>query len=104
LLAILPGGIMFDILGLLMLETLMTKNTEGAAGDLTADLAALRQDVGRLAETVSELVQHQMADAQENVRAVRGEIEASIERNPMTAVLIAFGIGMLIGRMNRSRG
>ena len=82
----------------------MTRNTEGAAGDLAADLAALRQDVARLSETVSELVHHQVADAQENVRAVRGEIEASIERNPMTAVPIAFGIGMLIGRMNRSRG
>jgi ElaB/YqjD/DUF883 family membrane-anchored ribosome-binding protein len=86
------------------LEAPMTKNTEGAAGDLAADLAALRQDVARLGETVSELVHHQVADAQENVRAVRGEIEASIERNPMTAVPIAFGIGMLIGRMNRSRG
>jgi hypothetical protein len=53
----------------------MTKNTEGAAGDLTADLAALRQDVARLAETASELVQ-----------------------------LIAVGIGVLIGRMNRWRG
>jgi hypothetical protein len=40
-----------------MLEIPMTKNTEGAAGDLTADLAALRQDVARLAETASELVQ-----------------------------------------------
>jgi ElaB/YqjD/DUF883 family membrane-anchored ribosome-binding protein len=75
-----------------------------AAEDLTADLAALRQEVARLAATVSDLVQHQMADAQENVRAARGQIEASIERNPMTAVLIAFGIGMLISRMNRSRG
>jgi hypothetical protein len=40
-----------------MLEIPMTKNTEGAAADLTADLAALRQDVARLAETASELVQ-----------------------------------------------
>ena len=47
----------------------MTENTEGAAGDLTADLAALRQDVARLAETASELVQHQVAYAQENVSA-----------------------------------
>ena len=38
----------------------MTKNTEGAAGDLTADLAALRQDVARLAETASELVQREV--------------------------------------------
>ena len=58
-----------------MLEIPTTKNTEGAAGDLTADLAALRQDVARLAETASELVQ-----------------------------LIAVGIGVLIGRMNRWRG
>jgi hypothetical protein len=58
-----------------MLEIPMTKNTEGAAGDLTADLAALRQDVARLAETASELVQ-----------------------------LIAVGIGVLICRMNRWRG
>ena len=95
---------MFDIVGLLISEIPMTKNPAGAAEDLTADLAALRQEVARLAETVSGLVQHQMADAQENVRAARSQIEASIERNPMTAVLIAFGIGVLIGRTNRSRG
>jgi len=82
----------------------MTTNAEGTDGDFTADLAALRQDVARLSETASELVQHQVADAQENVRAVRGEIGASIQRNPMTAVLIAVGIGVLIGRMNRWRG
>ena len=32
------------------LEAPMTKNTEGAAGDLAADLAALRQDVARPAK------------------------------------------------------
>ncbi len=37
----------------------MTSDTEGATGDLAADLAALRQDVARLAETISGLVQHQ---------------------------------------------
>ena len=104
----------------------MTKNAEGASGDLTADLAALRQDIARLAETMSELVQHQTqaaglrvsdavgdardrivstaADAQNRVRAASGEIEARIERNPLTAVLIAFGIGTLLGMMSRSRG
>ena len=52
----------------------MTKNTEGAAGDLTADLAALRQDVARLAETASELVQayrcrHRSVDRQDESMA-----------------------------------
>jgi ElaB/YqjD/DUF883 family membrane-anchored ribosome-binding protein len=82
----------------------MTENAEGAAGDFTADVAALRQDVARLAETVSDLVKHQVADAQENAGAAKGQIEASIERHPMRTVLIAFGIGMLIGRINRSHG
>ena len=104
----------------------MTKNVESAAEDLTADLAALRQDVARLTEAIGKLVQHQTqtaglgasdmvggakekiastaADAQSRVRAASDEIEASVERNPVTAVLIAFGIGMLLGMMSRSRG
>jgi ElaB/YqjD/DUF883 family membrane-anchored ribosome-binding protein len=104
----------------------MTK-TEGAAGDFAADLAALRQDVARLAETMGELVRHQtqaaghrvseavgeakdrisssVADAQKRACAAGGEIEASIERNPLTAVLIAVGVGMSLGMlMSRSRG
>ncbi len=114
------------VVGLFMLETSMTKNAEGAARDLTADVTALRQDVARLAETMSELVRDQTqaaagrvseavgdarhkiastaADAQNRVRAASGEIEASIERNPLMAVLVAFGIGMLFGMMSRSRG
>jgi ElaB/YqjD/DUF883 family membrane-anchored ribosome-binding protein len=115
---------MFDA-ALFMLETSMIKSAEGAAGDLTADLAALRQDVARLAETMSELVQHKTGaaglrasaavgevrdkiastatDAQNRVRAASGEIEASIKRNPLTAVLIAFCIGMSLGMMSRWR-
>ena len=79
----------------------MTEHAEGAAGDFAADLAALRQDVAHLAETLSKLVQHQ---TQDRVLAATGEIEASIRRSPLTAVLIAFGIGISVGIMNRSRG
>jgi ElaB/YqjD/DUF883 family membrane-anchored ribosome-binding protein len=78
----------------------MTEHAEGAAGDFAADLAALRQDVAHLAETLGKLVQHQ---TQDRVRAATGEIEASIRRNPLTAVLIAFGIGISVGIVNRSR-
>jgi len=104
----------------------MTENVnKNFARDLAADLAALRNDVARLAETMSELVQHQTqaagfrvsevvgdakdriastaADARNRVCAASGEIEASIELNPLTAVLIAFGIGMLLGVVRRSR-
>jgi ElaB/YqjD/DUF883 family membrane-anchored ribosome-binding protein len=105
---------------------LMTKDVEDAAGDLTADFAALRRDVARVTETIGELVQRQTqsaglraseavgeardritntaAEAQGQLRSASGEIEASIERNPLTAVLIAFGVGISLGVFGRSRG
>jgi ElaB/YqjD/DUF883 family membrane-anchored ribosome-binding protein len=101
----------------------MTKTPEGAAGDLGADLAALRQDVAHLAETMSQLVQHQTkavgsrassafgdvrdriastaADARSRARAVGGDLEASFERHPLAALLIAFGVGIALGMMRR---
>ncbi len=104
----------------------MTRNVESAAEDLAADLAALRKDVAGLAETMGELVQHQTkaagrsvsetvgearnkiesaaADAQAGVRAAGAEIATSIERNPLTAVMISFGIGLALGMLSRSRG
>lgn len=104
----------------------MTKTTEGTTGDLAADLSALRQDIARLAETISELVQHQTqaaghrfseavgdvkdkiagtaANAQNRLGGVTGEIEARIERNPLTAVLIAVVMGMAIGLLRRPGG
>jgi ElaB/YqjD/DUF883 family membrane-anchored ribosome-binding protein len=78
----------------------MTEHAEGAAGDFAADLAALRQDVAHLAETLGKLVQHQTTD---RVHATTSEIEAGIRRSPLTAVSIAFGIGFAVGMMNRSR-
>ena len=79
----------------------MTKPAEGDAGAFAADLAALRQDVANLAETLSKLVQHQ---TQDRVRAATSEIEAGIVRNPFAAVSIAFGLGISLGMINRSRG
>lgn len=104
----------------------MIKTAESAAGDVSADLAALRHDVARLAESMSKLVQQQTqaaghrvsevaggarekiastaADAQHRVRAASSEIEASIQRNPLLAVLIALGVGLSLGLLTRPRG
>jgi ElaB/YqjD/DUF883 family membrane-anchored ribosome-binding protein len=103
----------------------MTKTTEGTFEDTTAHLAALRQDIARLSESVSALLQNpapgvtqHVADAVEDakakfsstaaevksrVNAAGGEIEASIERNPLTAIMISFGVGMALGMMTRAR-
>ncbi len=104
----------------------MSENIEGATADIAADLAALRRDIAHLAEAMRGLaaVQTQAAgvrlsgaigdakskisnaadDAQNNVRAASGEIEAAIDRNPLTAVVIALGVGIAIGLISRSRG
>jgi ElaB/YqjD/DUF883 family membrane-anchored ribosome-binding protein len=106
------------------LEDIMSRSADDSPGDLAADLAALRRDVARLAETMSALVQQQTqaaghrvseavgdardriastaADAQDRVRAAGGEIEACIERNPLMSVLIALGVGLSLGLLSRS--
>ena len=63
--------------------------------------AALGQDIAHPAETLSKLVQHQTTD---RVHTASSEIEASIRRNPLTAVSVAFGIGIAVGMINWSRG
>ena len=103
----------------------MTKTAEGTVEDTTAYLAALRQDIARLSESVSALLQNPApgvaqhvsdavedakakfsstaADVKSRVNVAGGEIEASIERHPLTAMLISFGVGMALGVMARAR-
>lgn len=103
----------------------MTKIIEGTIEDTTAYLAALRQDIARLSESVSALLQNpapgvaqQVSDAVDDAKAkcsstaadvksrvnvTGGEIETSIERHPLTAMLISFGVGMALGVMTRAR-
>ncbi len=104
----------------------MTYRTGDAASDLAADLAAVRADIARLSDTVSALVRSQADAAGAAVRGVMGDardqlsqaaaqaqdsafgaaadLERRIERNPLTAVLIAAGIGLALGMMSKSRG
>jgi ElaB/YqjD/DUF883 family membrane-anchored ribosome-binding protein len=108
------------------MESFMTESDAGATGDFAADLAALRKDVAHLAATTRELVQHQTdaashriseaagdvkdrvssaaTGAQRRVCAAGGEVEAYIERNSVTAVLIALGVGISLGLLSRPRG
>ena len=103
----------------------MTTSAEATGGDFATDLAALRQDVAHLADTMSTLVQHQKqaagtrifeavgdakskfasttADAQNRVCAASSAMEARIERHPLTSALIALGVGMSVGLLSRWR-
>jgi ElaB/YqjD/DUF883 family membrane-anchored ribosome-binding protein len=107
-----------------MLETAMTENAEGTAGDFAADLAAVRQDLARLAETMSKLVQQQaqaagnrlfaaVDDAKEKIAssnaknricAANSAVEACVEHHPLASVVGAFAIGMSLGLLSRMFG
>jgi ElaB/YqjD/DUF883 family membrane-anchored ribosome-binding protein len=103
----------------------MTKPVEQATQDFAADLSALREDISKLTLSVTELMRSQAAsttdsvfgavdsarrkisdtasDAQDRVSAMSSELERTIERNPLTAIFVAIGAGILIGLLSRSR-
>jgi len=102
------------------------KTGDFAASDLADDLAALRADVAKLSDTIAGLVRTQTgsataavrgavddardqlsqaaAQAQDRALGAAADIERRIEANPLTAVLIAAGIGVALGMMSKSRG
>src|SRR5262245_28749844 len=92
--------------------------------DFAADLAALRNDVAKLTSSVSEFMRTQAAattntvfDAVDNTRqklsdtaskaqdrmaGASKDLERTIERNPLVAVLIAMMAGLFIGMFGGS--
>lgn len=100
-------------------ETAAKKTTD----DISRDLDALRGDVSRLAETVRTLIGEEadtmrsrlneraedMAKqgrayrdaAYDEFRSYEAEAEATIHRNPFTAVLVALGLGLFLGFLSR---
>ena len=107
-------------------EISMSNKTGDAVSDLSTDLAAVRADIARLSDTMAALMRSQAdaagaavrgavdgardqlsqaaAQAQDSAFGAAADLERRIERNPLTAVLIAAGIGMALGMMSKSRG
>jgi ElaB/YqjD/DUF883 family membrane-anchored ribosome-binding protein len=100
-----------------------TKPLEEASQDFTVYLAALRDDVAKLSSSLSEFIRSQNAtttntvvDAVDIVRQKNSDaaskaqdrmawsttdLEATIERNPLAAVLTALVAGILVGLLSR---
>jgi ElaB/YqjD/DUF883 family membrane-anchored ribosome-binding protein len=79
----------------------------GAVGDARERLASTAADTkeklaGRAA-TAQDRIMDKAADAQDRFIAATADLEATIERNPLIAVLIALFIGLLMGTLSRSR-
>ena len=101
------------------------KTGDAAAPDLAADVAAMRADIARLADTMAGLVRGEVDAAgaavkgavgdarsrvsqaashvQDSACGVAVDLERRVGKNPLTAVLIAAGIGMALGMMTKSR-
>lgn len=101
------------------------KPVKEASQDFVADVAALRDDITKLASSVSELMRTQAltttstvldavddaqqkvsdgaAVAQNRIRGAASDFEAAIERNPLVAVLTALSAGLLIGMVGGIR-
>jgi ElaB/YqjD/DUF883 family membrane-anchored ribosome-binding protein len=97
------------------------------AQDLAADLSALRDDFAKLSGAVRELLQaratsttrrvvgvvddarqklsDEMGDAKDHLESHLGtltaDVETTIERNPLLAVLVGAAIGFVIGLVSR---
>ena len=102
------------------------RTADVAAPELAADLATLRADTARLSDTIVGLMRggadaagaavrgavgdarrplsQAASDAQDSAFGAAANLERRIERNSLTAVLIAAGIGIALGMMSKSRG
>lgn len=76
-------------------------SARGATEEVGDNLAALRSDISKLAESVKSLAAEQLgtsaADIQDKAMEKIGDLEGVIRRNPSQSALIAAGLGLLVG-------
>jgi hypothetical protein len=76
---------------------------EAIGADVRASLAALREDVGSLADDFARLVQNQRIASRGLVFDLETELQNRIRENPLTAVLILTFFGYAFGRLRSWR-
>lgn len=89
-------------------------DVEGEFGAVKDDLAKLRSDIANLSNALKELTSETVHDRFDSLRGgidrltddaklqsreMMDDLTAHIEERPLTSVLIAFGVGVLLGRL-----
>jgi ElaB/YqjD/DUF883 family membrane-anchored ribosome-binding protein len=89
-------------------------DVEGEFGTVKDDLAKLRADIANLSAALKDLtsetvheqidslkgrIDHLTSDAKLRGRQTMDNLADHIEERPVSSVLIAFGVGILIGRL-----
>ncbi|MFT0891294.1 DUF883 family protein [Pseudochelatococcus sp. G4_1912] len=91
-----------DIKGLTdSVADLVRRQTENARANVKGLTDNVASAVSSTAHTVSEAGQRLASDAQESMRTATSKVESCIEDHPMQSVLIAAGIGFVLGLMSR---
>jgi ElaB/YqjD/DUF883 family membrane-anchored ribosome-binding protein len=103
---------------------MITDKFDRETRDFSEDLVALRDDMAKLTTSVAELLRNQAStaasnvgsaidqarqkvtesagDAQTRMRSAASDLETTIERNPLTAILVALVAGLMVGLFTRS--
>jgi len=76
---------------------------EALGAKLAEDYSSLRAEISQLSEAVAELANKRADQIEGQIKSVGAEMEASIERHPYSAVLVALGVGVLLGLASRRR-
>jgi len=71
------------------------------AEDLAEQIDAIRADLQNLTSSVSRIAGKRLNRAQDKAMETASEAEEAIRRNPLQAVAIAAGLGLLLGVLTR---
>jgi ElaB/YqjD/DUF883 family membrane-anchored ribosome-binding protein len=69
--------------------------------ELAQQIAGIRADLQSLTSTVGRIANKQRGRAQDKVMETANQVEDAIRQNPLSAVLIALGLGFLFGVFTR---
>lgn len=89
-----------------------TTRTNGETGDIRADLDQLRADIaalasdlkgiaGRAGDEVVDGARSAARQAREKFEAATDKVSDSITERPLTSLLVAFFVGILLGKLFR---
>ena len=82
---------------------LLRNQAEVGADKLGAGLGKAREALGETAESFARAGRGMAEDAQNRIGALGDDLERSIQRSPLTAVVAAAALGMVLGLIHRSR-
>ncbi|MCC5824446.1 MAG: hypothetical protein LAT64_14285 [Phycisphaerales bacterium] len=74
-------------------------NSHSAMDDLKRDTAAVREDLSVLKDDAVKATSHAAEHATSTVKEYHSNVCETIRKNPTTSVLVAAGIGVIVGKI-----